>query len=57
MVFAIERNGVGQEAFEHLGRDFGRMEFFQPVLLGGVEENAEALDLVEGLGARLRSAP
>ncbi len=32
----------------------GGLQLFQPVLLGGVEEDAEALDLVEDLGAGLR---
>src|SRR5204862_3167500 len=53
-VLAIERDRIGKEFFEHLRRDRRGIELFQPVLFRGVQKHAEAVDLVQYLGASKR---
>src|SRR5689334_13207017 len=52
LVFAIECDGVGQEALEHLRRHVGRVENFQAILFRGFEEQLETFDLIQRMRAK-----
>ena len=56
-VFDTQREGIGQECFENLGRQLGRTHAFQPVPFSGFEIHPEPFYFVHDLAANGRRRP